>query len=228
MVMEKEGGEPEKTPCEEVLMDELRGPLRFNRRLILRQPLKFLRSLGPLLTSHHPFCNVYEAHLFTMRGRKWCVGCLFNSLSFFIALGLLIVSTIVVPMMIDRFFLFWGGVVLILVSFAMSVLHLTVNKKLKVLSKLLLGSSFACISWAILLADGLMTNLEMKFALIFSLYLIVVLILGFRRVVEVEKECKACEHRMRWSRCPGFKDILCPLIDHKFLYPESPSQSISD
>jgi hypothetical protein len=226
--MEREDGESEKTPCEEVLLDRQRGRLRFNKGLILRQPLRFLRAVGPLLTAHHPFCSVYEGHIFTLRGRKWCIGCFFNSLSFFIALGLLIVSSLVVPFVIDLSYLFWGGAVFTLISFAMSALRLTENRKLKVLSKLILGSSFACISWAILLADGFMTNLEMKFALIFSLYLIVVLILGFRRVVEVEKECKACEYVMRWSRCPGFKDILCPLIDHKFLYPESPSQSISD
>ncbi|MFW9913748.1 MAG: hypothetical protein ACFFEU_14820 [Candidatus Thorarchaeota archaeon] len=226
--MEREDGESEKTPCEEVLLDRQRGRLRFNKGLILRQPLRFLRAVGPLLTAHHPFCSVYEGHIFTLRGRKWCIGCFFNSLSFFIALGLLIVSSLVVPFVIDLSYLFWGGAVFTLISFAMSALRLTENRKLKVLSKLILGSSFACISWAILLADGLMTNLEMKFALIFSLYLIVVLILGFRRVVEVEKECKACEYVMRWSRCPGFKGILCPLIDHKFLYPESPSQSICD
>ncbi|MFW9801939.1 MAG: hypothetical protein ACFFFC_04775 [Candidatus Thorarchaeota archaeon] len=226
--MEKEDGETEKTPCEKVLLDDHRGRLRINSGLILRQPLKFLRAVGPLLTSHHPFCDVYAGHLFTLRGRKWCIGCFFNSLSFFMALGLLIVSTIIVPFMIDRSYLFWGGAALVLVSFAMSALHLTDNKRLKVLSKLILGSSFACISWAILLADGLTTNLELKFALIVTLYLIVVTVLGYRRVIEVEKECMACEFKMRWSKCPGFKDILCPLVDSNFLYPELPSHSISD
>ncbi|MHA2207854.1 MAG: hypothetical protein ACXABV_01665, partial [Candidatus Thorarchaeota archaeon] len=192
--MDEEDGDSEKTPCEEVLLDTQRGRLRFNRRLILRQPLRFLRAVGPLLTSHHPFCSVYEGHLFTLRGRKWCIGCFFNSLSFFMALGLLIVTAITIPFMIDRSYLFWGGAVLVLVSFAMSALHLTENKKLKVLSKLILGSSFACVSWAILLADGLTSNLELKFALIITLYLVVVAVLGYRRAVEIEKECKACEY----------------------------------
>ncbi|MHA2313526.1 MAG: hypothetical protein ACXADC_15395 [Candidatus Thorarchaeota archaeon] len=223
--MEKEDGESEKTPCEKVLLDEQRGRLRFNGGLILRQPLKFLRAVGPLLTSHHPFCSAYEGHLFTLRGRKWCIGCFFNSLSFFMALGLLIVSSIAVPLMIDRSYLFWGGAALVLVSFTMSALHLTDNRKLKVLSKLFLGSSFACISWAILLADGLTSNLELKLALILTLYLVVVAVLGYRRVVEIEKECKACEYEMRWSKCPGFKDILCPLVDFNFLYPESITQT---
>jgi hypothetical protein len=143
-------------------------------------------------------------------------------------LGLLVVSTIIVPFMIDRSYLFWGGAILVLVSFAMSAFHLTENKKLKVLSKLILGSSFACISWAILLADGLTTDLELKFALIVTLYLIVIIVLWYRRAVEVEKECKECEHKMRWSKCPGFREILCPLVDSKFLYPEPTAQSSSD
>ncbi|MFW9965929.1 MAG: hypothetical protein ACFFEA_02120 [Candidatus Thorarchaeota archaeon] len=228
MVMEEEGGESEKTPCEEVLLDEQRGRLRFNRGLILRQPLKFLRVVGPLLSSHHPFCSVYEGHLFTLRGRKWCIGCFFNSLSFFMALGLLIVSSIAVPFMIDRSYLFWGGAFFVLVSFVMSALHLTDSKKLKVISKLILGSSFACISWAILLADSLTSNLELKFALILTLYLAVVAVLGYRRIVEIEKECKACEYDMRWSKCPGFRDILCPLIDSRFIFPEPLSQSSNE
>jgi hypothetical protein len=33
---------------------------------------------------------------------------------------------------------------------------------------------------------------------------------------------------MSWSKCPGFKNILCPLIDSKFLYPEPLPQSSSD
>ncbi len=225
MVMEKEDGEAEKTPCEEILLAEHRGRLLFNRGLILRRPLRFIKAVSPLLTSHHPFCSVYEGHLFTLRGRKWCIGCFFNSLSFFMALGLLIVSSIAVPLMIDRSYLFWGGAALVMVSFVMSALHLTDNRKLKVLSKLILGSSFACISWAILLADGLTVNLELKAALIFTLYLAIVAVLGFRRIVEIEKECKACEYEMRWSKCPGFKDILCPLVDSKFLYSEPILQS---
>jgi hypothetical protein len=40
-----------------------------------------------------------------------------------------------------------------------------------------------------------------------------------KRIAEVEKECTKCEYEMRWSKCPGFKDILCPLVDTKFLYP---------
>ena len=209
-----------KTPCEEILHNEKRGRLLFNRGLILRHPIAFLRSLGPLLTAHHPYCSEYEEHLFTFRGRRWCIGCFFNTLSFFTALGLLFVGWLVVPLAINRFYLFWGGVAFTIISFAMSGLGLTDNKKLKILSKLILGTSFACITWAIVIADGLEAHIEAKAVVILSLYLFLVFIMAIRRTVEIEKVCNKCEYQMRWSKCPGFKTILCPLIENKFLWPE--------
>lgn len=208
------------TPCEEVLLDEERGRLVFNRGAILRHPITFARSLGPLLTAHHPYCSEYEDHLFTFRGRQWCIGCFFNSLSFFMALGLLAVAWLVLPLALNRFYLFWGGAAFTLVSFAMSVFGLTENKSLKVLSKLILGSSFACVGWAILLAEGFESYIEIKVTLILSLYLFIVFVMAIRRVAEIEKVCSECEHKMRWSRCPGFKEILCPLVEKGFLQPE--------
>ncbi|MFX1368472.1 MAG: hypothetical protein ACFFAY_07750 [Promethearchaeota archaeon] len=212
-------GESERTPCEDILLDENRGRLVFNRGLILRQPLRFVKALGPLLRAHHPFCSHYESHLFSLGGRKWCIGCFFNSLSFFLALGFLVIGWFAIPLSFDRSYLFWGGAAFVLISFFISALNRSENRHVKVLSKLMLGSSFACISWSIMLADGLETNLEVKMGFIFFLYLVVVTILGIKRIAEVERECAECEYEMRWSKCPGFRDILCPLIDASYLRP---------
>ena len=37
-------------------------------------------------------------------------------------------------------------------------------------------------------------------------------------------ECEECEFKMRWSKCPGFRDTACKLIDADFIYPEQVQQ----
>ena len=106
------------------------------------------------------------------------------------------------------------------ISFAMSALGLTDSKSLKVLSKVILGAAFACIAWAIVIADGLDAHIEAKAVTILSLYLFLVLLMAIRRTLEIEKVCKECNYQMRWSKCPGFRTILCPLVEHNFLQPE--------
>jgi hypothetical protein len=226
--MDKPNGESDRTPCEDILHDEKRGRLVFDRGLILRQPFKFVRALGPLLLAHHPFCSHYEGHMFSLRGRRWCIGCFFNSASFFFALGFLVVGWLTIPLAFNRFYLFWGGLAFTLLSFMISALNRNDNKRIKVLAKLMLGSSFACVSWSILIADGLETNIELKIGFIFFLYFVVIALLGAKRIAEIEKECTECEYEMRWSKCPGFKDILCPLVDASFLYPIESEETEGD
>ena len=223
--MDELAGESDETPCEDILLDENRGRLVFNRGLILRRPVRFLRALAPLLLAHHPFCSQYESHLFSIRGRRVCVGCFFNSVSFFLVLGFLLVGWFMVPSAFNRSYLFWGGAITTLLSFVLSVLNRSENRGVKILSKLMLGSSFAAIVWAVLLADGLETNLELKVGFIVILYLAVVTMLMVKRIAEVEKECNKCEYEMRWSRCPGFKEILCPLVDARFLHPKTQKEN---
>jgi hypothetical protein len=39
-----------------------------------------------------------------------------------------------------------------------------------------------------------------------------------RRMVEIGKTCEGCDYRGRWSRCPGFEDLLCDLVEEGFLH----------
>jgi hypothetical protein len=122
---------------------------------------------------------------------------------------------------LNPFYLFWFGITGTLLSLLSSAFHLTENKKVKVLSKILLGFAFAAVSWAILLNDGiLLANLANKMALILALYLAVITVLTIRRLLEISKTCEACEYRMRWSKCPGFNNLVCSLIEEGFIKPE--------
>jgi len=124
--------------------------------------------------------------------------------------------------LLSRFYLFWGGVGGIVIYFLTSLSGLTDRgTKAKIASKFLLGSSFASICWSILLLNGLFSpGLEVKLLFILALYLGFVTILNAKRSFEVFKECEECEYKMRWSKCPGFREIACKLIEEGFVAPE--------
>ena len=208
--------------CEEILDDENRGKLLLDMRRVIRHPLLFLQVTDPFITSHHPFCNHFDGHILTIRGRKWCIGCTFNTISFFSAMSILLVTWLLNSTLLNRFYLFWGGVAASFLYFLLSFLGvLETRKRAKVLSKFLLGSGFACICWSILLIqDVVSSSLPAKLLLIVILYLGFVTVLNIKRSLEIFKECDSCEYKMRWSKCPGFREVACKLIDNDFIYPE--------
>jgi hypothetical protein len=123
------------------------------------------------------------------------------------------------PAILSRFYLFWGGVVGVAISLLSSALHLTKNKKVKGVAKLILGSSFAAICISILIAGGdLFTSLDMKAVIIFMIYVPIITIMNAKRILDTTKECEACEYKMRWSKCPGFEDLICKFVDEGFIY----------
>ena len=192
-------------------------------RRVIRHPLLFLQVTDPFITSHHPFCNHFDGHVLTIRGRKWCIGCTFNTISFFSAMSILLMIWLLDSTLLNRFYLFWGGVTASFLYFLLSFLGvLETRKRAKVLSKFLLGSGFACICWSILLIDDVVSSsLPAKLLLIVILYLGFVTILNIKRSLEIFKECDSCEYKMRWSKCPGFREVACKLIENHYIYPES-------
>jgi hypothetical protein len=211
-----------KRPCEEVLDDTDRGKLMLNMRHVLRHPILFLKTTDPFITAHHPPCAYFQGHSISIRGRRWCIGCTFNTLSFFSAMLVLLGAWILIPNLLNRFYLFWGGVCGSVVYFLISLSGLSDKGiKTKVASKFILGSSFASICWSILLLNGLFSpGLEVKVLLILILYLGFVTILNIKRSLEIIELCEGCEFKMRWSKCPGFREIACRLVDEGFVSPK--------
>ncbi|TFG95142.1 hypothetical protein E4H12_13910 [Candidatus Thorarchaeota archaeon] len=213
-------------PCEEILDDANRGKLLLNMRRVILHPLLFLRVTDPFISSHHPACNHFDNHIITIGKRKWCIGCTFNSISFFSAMIFLFCVWMISDTFFVRNYLFWGGVILSILYFLVSASNITEERKrAKVGSKFLLGTGFAFICWAILLYEGLFTNLVPKTLLILILYIGFITILNIKRSFEIFKECENCEFKMRWSKCPGFRDAACRLIDQDFLHSETLSEN---
>jgi hypothetical protein len=121
-----------------------------------------------------------------------------------------------------RFYLFWGGVAGSFLYFAVSLSGLSDRgTRAKIASKLILGASFAGVSWSILLIDGLLSaGLGFKLVFIVMLYFVFVTVLNIKRSYEIFRECEECEYKMRWSKCPGFREIACRLVEEGFVTPE--------
>lgn len=51
-----------------------------------------------------------------------------------------------------------------------------------------------------------------------------VTILNIMRSFEIFSECEEYEFKMRWSKCSGFRDTACKLIDAGLNYPEQVQQ----
>ncbi|TFF91067.1 hypothetical protein EU545_05775 [Candidatus Thorarchaeota archaeon] len=213
----------DQRPCDAVLDDESRGRLVLDLGHAVRHPLSFLRAISPFPTAHHPQCSHFEGHSISIRGRKWCIGCTFNTISFFSAMSMLLLVWILNPALLNRFYLFWGGVVGSALYFLISFSGITEDRaRAKILSKFILGSSFAAICWSVLLINGLLSpGLEVKLLLILVLYLCFVTVMNIKRSIEILRECEGCEYKMRWSKCPGFREIACRLVEEGFVSPEA-------
>jgi hypothetical protein len=221
--VEEAGSNPRH--CEEILDDENRGKLMLDMPRVVRHPLLFLKVTDPFVTAHHPVCNHFDEHIVTIHRRSWCIGCTFNIISFFGAMLVLFIVWLLNPIFLSRFYLFWGGVVASVAYFVISLSSITDGRKrVKIFSKFLLGSGFAGICWSILLIDGLLADyLAFKLTFILILYFGFITVLNTKRSLEIFKECRDCEFRMRWSKCPGFRGIACRLIEEGFVYPENKS-----
>ena len=218
---EKERGSAQRR-CEEILDDENRGKLMLSLGRVLRHPLLFLKVTDPFATAHHPTCGFFDHHSVSIRGRRWCIGCTFNTIFFFGTMLALFLVWLYDSTLLFRFYLFYGGILGSVLYFVLSFSGLSDRGlKAKIGSKFILGSSFAGICWSILLIDGLFSpGLEVKLLFILMLYLGFVTVLNIKRSYEIFKECEGCEYRMRWSKCPGFREIACKLVAEGFVYPE--------
>ncbi|MHA1906861.1 MAG: hypothetical protein ACW98Y_06180 [Candidatus Thorarchaeota archaeon] len=226
MVKERTEGNVSDRPCDEILSDPNRGKLAIHFGSVARRPLRFLRVLGPFLTAHHPLCSEFEGHIITIRGRKFCIGCLFNSISFFGGFPILFAIWYLNPLLLTNQILLWSGVAGVVISLLNSILGFNENMKVKVVSKLLLGAGFAAICLGILVFGGdIFYRIDLKIFAIFILYLPVMTLMNGKRMWDIEKECADCDFKMRWSKCPGFRDIVCEGVEEGFIRPnEKPNE----
>ena len=129
---------------------------------------------------------------------------------------------LLVPSILNRSYLIIYGFSGVALSFAASIVHATDGFRGKMTAKLLLGSGFAALCFAVLLyGDSIFAEFDFKILVILALYFPVMFVLNAKRLLETSRECNSCEFKMRWSRCPGFRELVCRLLEKGFVRPAS-------
>ncbi len=147
------------------------------------------------------------------------MGCFFNTFAFLIAIASLLFLWLLHPLFFDRFWLFYGGLSGLVLYFFIGLSGIDRNRKIRIGKKFILGFAFAMVSLSIIIAGGSIDYmLHEKILLVYGLYMAFIMVLIVKRALEMVRTCENCEYNMRWSRCPGFKDIVCKNIEAGFIH----------
>ncbi|MHA1819804.1 MAG: hypothetical protein ACTSU2_10615 [Promethearchaeota archaeon] len=175
-----------------------------------------LSALKPIILSHHPMCDKFKDHTFRAFGKDLCIGCFITY------------PTIIIVLIIGYIFKFFNPenyATLIkhgfwfLSVYILSIVGLTKNKKVKILSKIVIGLGLAQILagfWYMPLPKWL----NIVVIILFSQGLST--IMNIKRVLEMNKICDKCEWKRDWEHCPGMSFFYERL--HELNKPESMEQ----
>jgi hypothetical protein len=163
--------------------DRVRGTVSLTKRISARI------DRDPIILSHHPLCGRFEDHMFKVRGRYVCVGCVTVYPS--------AVATAAALVLVDLGS-FWITVTIALSLFAINLLRFMVkDKRLRVLFNIVLGASVgAALFSAVYSPDDLrlvVVGAGLSMAVAFSY-------LKGRRVFTT---CRSCDRHNEWPSC-GF------------------------
>ncbi len=164
--------------------------------------LDYAKSLKPLIFSHHPYCEKFEDHTFSVKGVSFCIGCFIGIPSAII--GVVLIYVLNLFLSIEPDVLFITGVIL-MSTFLLSPFKLTKYRRVKFAQKILFNLGAAFIFWWIIyLPNPLLYNLLFGF----FVYMTVITFLNVYHTFSIFRKCKKCEFEMDWESCPGFKDIM--------------------
>jgi hypothetical protein len=164
--------------------------------------LDYIKSLKPLIFRHHPYCEKFEDHTFSVKGVSFCIGCFIGIPSAII--GVVLIYFLNLFLTLESGVLFIIGLIL-MSTFLLSPLKLTKYQPVKFAQKILfnLGAAFI-FWWVIYLPNPLLYNLLFGF----FVYMTAITFLNVYHTFSIFRKCKKCEFEMDWESCPGFKDIM--------------------
>jgi len=169
----------------------------------------FLKDISPFLLSHHPLCSDFDEHVYKLGKRRFCVGCF--TLYPTLIIMLIILGLMQITNLFSLFILLLIGLGL-LSSILLNLLGLTEKKFAKVISKVLLGASFACLIYSIF-SFPIFPFLKILFLFAVSSFIGSI---SLYRVKSLEKTCKECKFGLDQDNCDGFKEVNEKLIRDGF------------
>lgn len=176
---------------------------KFNRCIL------FLKDVSPFLLSHHPSCELFDEHVYKIGKRRFCVGC-FTLYPTLIIMLLTFGFLQITNALILTYLIFIG--LGLQASILLNLFGLTKKKWVKILSKVILGVSFACLLYGVFLLP-LFPLLKIAFLFAVSSFIGSI---SLYRIKSLEKACKECDSNMDHDNCDGFKEVFDKLKQDGF------------
>ena len=161
----------------------------------------FLKDISPFLLSHHPLCSSFDDHVYKVGKRRFCVGCftLYPTLIILLlTFGFLQITNT------QTLMIFFGIGLGLMASILLNLLGLTEKRGVKILSKILLGASFAFLLYSVFVSPLLLV-LKILFYFAVSSFMGAI---SLYRIRSLEKTCKECEFDLDHDDCDGFKEVF--------------------
>ncbi|MFW9902886.1 MAG: hypothetical protein ACFFFH_01020 [Candidatus Thorarchaeota archaeon] len=157
------------------------------------------RILGPYRISHHPFCSHFKDHVYDIRGKRICRGCLMQYSG--------IMSSFMI-ITLGYFLGLWTGltefqvgiVLYFLVLPTIITAFLITNRKIKDIARFLLGTAFT-LAFILLVftPDWLIKGWILLHFIPGYIYL------NRRRITKNDEVCSRCEEYSNFPNCTGYQ-----------------------
>lgn len=162
----------------------------------------FYRQIKPIMLSHHPACDNFKDHTFHLFKWDFCIGCFITYPSALIMILIGYVSGLFSFLSLGT--LLKVGIIL-LCSYLLSILKITKYKKIKIISKVIIGGGIAFITAFIFALPVLLLGRIVLFLLFLQTGIMFV---NGKRALEIRKICKNCEFHSEGDNCPGLYEIF--------------------
>ncbi|MHA1856073.1 MAG: hypothetical protein ACTSWX_05320 [Promethearchaeota archaeon] len=164
---------------------------------ILADVYQSLKSVAPMILSHHPPCDTYKNHTINIGRVKLCIGCFVGYPS-----AILSIFTVYFLFKNKPFNLVPVLLIGILFSFAqlLSLTPLTEKKPIKMLQKFLIGTGSGFI--IIFLYISLQIPEILKLVVIFIFVSIFIIPIGYLHYRTSVKTCENCKIKDIPGKCP--------------------------
>ena len=173
-----------------------------NQICIVKKLILYIRSLKPIVLSHHPNCDKFKEHTFKIGKYQFCIGCF---IGYPVAiLGVLIIFLFNLTNIMESTLLFITGIIL-MSTFILSPLKLTKFKVIKIIQKILFNLGGAFLFWWIF---TLPNHFFINFLLFFLVFGIALALVNAYHAFSFYRTCKKCEFSLDWENCPGFKALF--------------------
>ena len=188
--------------------------MKVNLGRSFRHPILLLRTLSPFSLAHHPSCEQFSGHCVEIRGRRLCIGCFIGFPATFIALAVIVYASYLGVMRLVLLDALLLGVVIEGVLFLVKMVHHAKRVSARVAIKIAQATGIAFLLYAPI---SMPWSIGAKIVAVFVVWMTLNTLMSAQRMYETGKTCEACDYKARWSKCPGFRDVVRKLCDAGFL-----------